>query len=134
MSETVSLETEPFAAAMNALAPMPEEPRRLVGERLLALADARRHEILDFSFGDKEVVWSSTGDASNRAERLAVSYDGYGKPSVTILDLAGDPLAEWEGEDAWPLLSLGRLAGRERNDETAELTPLDKRELSERAH
>jgi hypothetical protein len=25
------------------------------------------------------------------------------------------------------------LAGRERNDETAELTPLDERELSERA-
>jgi hypothetical protein len=30
------------------------------------------------------------------------------------------------------LLELGRLAGRERNDESAELTPLDEQYLAER--
>jgi hypothetical protein len=124
---TPSLADEPFAAAIAALPPMADERRALVGERLLALAYAHRHEMVDFSFGDKEVVWCSNGES----EQLAMGYDGE-EPSLTLLDPTGEPVAEWAGEDTWALLSLGRLAGRERNDSSVDLSPLDEVYLAQR--
>lgn len=112
MCEKNSLAAAPFAAAMKAQEPMSELRRRLVGERLLALAGATRHETVDFWQGDTQVLWCPAGTCGEDPDEwLAVGYDGGGELSVTLLDPYGEPFAVWEGDDARPLLSVGRLAG-----------------------
>lgn len=128
-SSQVCLCQEPFAAALAALPPMCAGVREQVRERLLGLASAHRHELVDFSFGDREISWQPPKD--RRGHQLAVGYSG-GEASVTLLDRLGQPLVAWEGDIAWSLLPLGWLAGRERNDETAELSPLDESYLHAR--
>ncbi len=124
-----SLADEPFVAAMKALPAMSAGLRELVRERLLKLAGADRSEAVDFAFGDSEIYWRSPGAGPDGL--LAEGYRGH-QISVTLRDQIGDPLVEWEGDVAFSLLELGRLAGRERNDESAELTPLDEQYLAER--
>jgi hypothetical protein len=114
---------------MAALPPMSAGLREQVRERLLALASAHRHELVDFSFGDSEIFWAA--DHPRSQTELALGYRGQ-EVSVTLLDQLGQPLVEWEGAVARPLLELGRLAGRERNDETAELTPAAEQYLNAR--
>lgn len=121
-SPQVCLCREPFAAALAALPPMCAGVREQVRERLLGLASADRHELVNFSCGDSEISWEPP--KSRSANQLAVGYSGR-QASVTLLDRPGQPLVEREGDIAWSPLPLGLLAGRERNDETAELTPLD---------
>jgi hypothetical protein len=115
-----------------------------IGERLLALATSERGELVDFSFGDSELTWRAPGgwdveegdededEDEDAPPNLGVGYDGGGGAEVSVLDENGKTLAKWEGEDAWPLLTLGRLHGRERNDESAELTPCDELYLAQR--
>jgi hypothetical protein len=123
-----SLADEPFVAAMKALPAMSAGVRELVRERLLKLAGADRSEAVDFSFGDSEIYWRSPGAGPD--DLLAEGYRGEGI-SVTLRDQMGEPLVEWEGDVACSLLELGRLVGRERCDESAELTPLDEQYLAE---
>lgn len=124
-----SLADEPLAAAMRALPPMAAGTRELVRERLWKLASADRGECVDFTFGDSEIYWHTPGAKSSRP--LAAGYRGR-EISVTLFDRLGDPLVEWEEDVAWSLLSLGRLVGRERNDETAELDAFDEIYLREK--
>jgi hypothetical protein len=124
-----SLADEPLAAAMRALPPMAAGTRELVRERLWMLTSADRGECVDFTFGDSEIYWYTPGAKSSRP--LAEGY--YGREiSVTLFDRLGDPLVEWEETVAWSLLALGRLVGRERNDEAVDLDALDELYLAER--
>jgi hypothetical protein len=126
MCEKNSLATAPFAAAMKAQEPMSEQRRRLVGERLLALAGATRHETVDFWRGDMQILWCPAGTCDEDPDEwLALGYDVGGELSVTLLDPYGEPFAEWEGEDARPLLQLGRLGGCPRHEVNVELAQRD---------
>jgi hypothetical protein len=121
-----SLDAAPFTAAMQVQEPMTDRRRALVGARLLALAEADRHELMDFWLGDREIYWCTGGTSHEDADEwLAIGYDNSTDVSVTLLDPSGEPFAEWEGDDARPLLSLGRPAGSLRHQVTAELARRD---------
>jgi hypothetical protein len=124
VSENTSLAKESFAAAMDALKPMAPAHRRLIGERLLALGQADRHDLVDACFGDKEISWwprDQYGEwpvlEDDADWPLAVGYDGSAGVELVLLEEDGEQLASWNGRVAEDLILLGRFAGRHRNGE-----------------
>lgn len=127
---SIALSQEPFKAAIAALHALHAGTRETIRERLLRLAGAERRECHDFAFGDTEIFWVPQDWRFDHD--FAVGYVGSGGPEVILFDDLGDRLMTWEGDVARELAGVGRLAGRERNDETAELNALDELWLAER--
>ncbi len=130
--EEVSLEAELFASAMNALPAMTEERRALIGERLCAIGQADRKELLDPGFGDVEFSWWPRGAVGecpvlkpDAKEPLAFGYFGRPGAELTLFEDDGEHLARWEGAVAEGLLKVGRFVERERNADDDWCPPWD---------
>jgi hypothetical protein len=117
-----SLTDEPFAKAMRWMPLGSPERCALIGERLLGLAEADRHELVD-GYGDTHMSWWP------RAWRgrglllpdpdpapLATGFNaGAGCAELVLLGGDGEPLEKWEGPLAEALLdALGRVPAWER--------------------
>jgi hypothetical protein len=117
VSETVSLQSEPFATALRCMPVVSAEQRALIEERLLELAMTDRHELVD-GYGHTNTKWEPPAPLAydNEWPPLATGYDaGAGLAELVLLDEGCEVLAKWEGPLAEELLkALGRIPAKER--------------------
>jgi hypothetical protein len=100
----LSLADEPFAGAMASLGDVSVQRRAMIGERLIAISQAKRDELRDPHQGDGELEWWS-GDEP--PVLLALGYDGH-EPSFDLRDEDDKVIVAWDGDVARALLSLGQ--------------------------
>jgi hypothetical protein len=84
-----------------------------LNEAIKILSEAKRYELRDNSFGDREVSWTKN------TRLVATGYFGDKTQTVSLIDhITQQPLATFEGEIAKSLVVLGTDVTIERNDET----------------